>query len=121
VSCLSCGGDCRSIDKQTEIDHRLAAALAEARDTAYRVVVRPVEGTILTVSSDVAEAARHAIESGTTSGLEVLEQVVQAAEESVARTPDLPGREEAGVVTRAGKTRFIGGCCGQPVACPERA
>ena len=98
-------GFARSLDKKTEIDpESLAEALAEARETAYRGVVRPVEGTILTVSKDVADAARQAVEAGATSGLEVLERVVHAAEESVARTPDLlPVLKEAGVVDSGGK------------------
>jgi DAK2 domain fusion protein YloV len=102
-------GFARSMDKKTEIDPTaLAEALAEARDTAYRGVVRPVEGTILTVSSDVAEAARLAIEAGVSSGLEVLERVVQAAEESVARTPELlPVLKEAGVVDSGGKGLYF--------------
>ncbi|MBM2843495.1 MAG: hypothetical protein HW404_1332 [Anaerolineales bacterium] len=102
-------GFARSLDKKTEIDPAaLAEALAEARDTAYRGVVRPVEGTILTVSSDVAEAARRAIESGASSGLEILERVVDAAEESVARTPDLlPVLKEAGVVDSGGKGLYF--------------
>jgi DAK2 domain fusion protein YloV len=102
-------GFARSLDKRTEVDAAgLAEALAEARETAYRGVVRPVEGTILTVSTDMAEAARQAIESGTTSGLEVLERVVQAAEDSVARTPDLlPVLKEAGVVDSGGKGLYF--------------
>jgi DAK2 domain fusion protein YloV len=98
-------GFARSLDQRHEVDAAgLADALAEARQTAYRGVVRPVEGTILTVSTAVAEAARTAIETGTTSGLEVLERVVQAAEEAVARTPDLlPVLKEAGVVDSGGK------------------
>lgn len=102
-------GFARSLDKKEEVDSQaLADALAEARDTAYRGVVRPVEGTILTVSKDIAEAARRAIESGATSGLEVLEQVVRAAEESVARTPDLlPVLKEAGVVDSGGKGLYF--------------
>ncbi len=102
-------GFARSLDKKTEVDAAaLAEALAEARDTAYRGVVRPVEGTILTVSKDVAEAARLAMESGATSGLEVLEHVVRAAGESVERTPDLlPVLKQAGVVDSGGKGLYF--------------
>jgi hypothetical protein len=102
-------GFARSLDKKTKIDPvALADALAEARDTAYRGVVRPVEGTILTVSADVAAAAQRAVDAGATSGLEVLEHVVQAAEESVARTPDLlPVLKEAGVVDSGGKGLYF--------------
>jgi DAK2 domain fusion protein YloV len=102
-------GFARSLDKKTEVSPAdLAAALEEARETAYRGVVRPVEGTILTVSTDVAKAAREAIDSGVTSGLEVLEQVVQAAEDSVARTPELlPVLKEAGVVDSGAKGLYF--------------
>jgi DAK2 domain fusion protein YloV len=98
-------GFARSIENRAEVDGPgIARALAEARDTAYRGVVRPVEGTILTVSKDVAAEAERAVRDGTTSGLAVLERVVRAAEESVERTPDLlPVLKEAGVVDSGGK------------------
>ncbi len=86
----------------------LARALAEARDTAYKGVVRPVEGTILTVAKDVAAAAEAAVREGTTSVLAVLERVVEAADRSVERTPDLlPVLKEAGVVDSGGKGLFF--------------
>ena len=102
-------GFARSLDEMYEVDARgLVAALAEARDTAYKGVVRPVEGTILTVSKDVAEAARLALDSGADSGLEILEAVVRAADESVQRTPELlPVLKEAGVVDSGGKGLFF--------------
>ncbi len=85
-----------------------AKGLREARDTAYKGVVHPVEGTILTVSTDIAEAADNAIQDGTTSVLEVLEKIVDAADISVNRTPDLlPVLKEAGVVDSGGKGLFI--------------
>lgn len=81
----------------------VAVALAEARDTAYKGVVRPVEGTILTVSKDMAKAAEDALASGVTSSLELLERVVDAADVSVAHTPDLlPILKQAGVVDSGG-------------------
>ena len=93
-------GFARSLDERTEVDAQgLAAALAEARDTAYKGVVRPVEGTILTVSKDVAEAARQALESGADSGLEILEAVVRAADELVATD----ARSAAGPEGRRGR------------------
>jgi DAK2 domain fusion protein YloV len=102
-------GFARSLDKMSTVDARgVAEALAEARETAYRGVVRPVEGTILTVSTDVAEAARAALDEGATSGLEVLERVARAAEESVERTPELlPVLREAGVVDSGGKGLYF--------------
>ena len=85
-----------------------AAALRDASDTAYKGVVRPVEGTILTVSKDIAAEAEKALENGTTSTLELLELVVEAADESVERTPDLlPVLKDAGVVDSGGKGLFF--------------
>ncbi len=85
----------------------MARALAEARDTAYRGVVRPVEGTILTVSKDIARAAEAAVRNGAASALDVLETIVDEAAASVERTPDLlPVLKEAGVVDSGGKGLF---------------
>ncbi len=84
------------------------SALKEASETAYKGVVRPVEGTILTVSKDVAAEAEKALENGTTSTLELLERVVEAADDSVERTPDLlPVLKDAGVVDSGGKGLFF--------------
>jgi len=83
-------------------------ALVEARDTAYRGVVRPVEGTILTVSKDVARAGEEALSNGATSTLDILESVVEAAAASVENTPELlPVLKEAGVVDSGGKGLFF--------------
>jgi DAK2 domain fusion protein YloV len=83
-------------------------ALEVARDTAYKGVVRPVEGTILTVSKDVAAAAQQALQAGASSCLEILEQVVEAADASVQRTPELlPVLREAGVVDSGGMGLFF--------------
>jgi DAK2 domain fusion protein YloV len=82
-------------------------ALGEARDTAYKGVVRPVEGTILTVAKGVAEAAEAALES-TQDPIEILKIVVQAADEAVERTPELlPVLKQAGVVDSGGKGLFF--------------
>lgn len=85
----------------------MARAFAEARDTAYKGVVRPVEGTILTVAKDVAAAAEAALEE-TDRLSEVLRRVVAAADESVQRTPEyLPVLKQAGVVDSGGKGLFF--------------
>ena len=85
----------------------LAKAFASARDTAYKGVVRPVEGTILTVIKDVATAADKALRK-TTDPVEILEIAVEAAAESVERTPELlPVLKEAGVVDSGGKGLFF--------------
>lgn len=102
-------GFARSLDEaETMNATSLTAALAEARDTAYKGVVKPVEGTILTVSKDVASAAENALNNGAESTLEILESVVRAADESVEYTPELlPVLKEAGVVDSGGKGLFF--------------
>ncbi len=93
---------CETMDGQA-----LAKALAEARDTAYKGVVRPVEGTILTVAKDVAAAAEAAL-GETEDPFEILARVIPAADESVQRTPDLlPVLKQAGVVDSGGKGLFF--------------
>lgn len=85
----------------------LAAAFAEARDTAYKGVVRPVEGTILTVAKDVAAEAERAAQEND-DPVEVLRRCVRAADESVQRTPEfLPVLKQAGVVDSGGKGLFF--------------
>ncbi len=85
-----------------------ASSLKEASETAYKGVVRPVEGTILTVSKDIATEAQKALDGGITSTLELLERVVEAADDSVERTPDLlPVLKDAGVVDSGGKGLFF--------------
>jgi uncharacterized protein len=85
----------------------LVRALAEARDTAYKGVVRPVEGTILTVAKDAASAAQAALLE-TQNPVEILERVVPAAAASVEHTPELlPVLKQAGVVDSGGKGYFF--------------
>jgi DAK2 domain fusion protein YloV len=102
-------GFARTLDGVEWMDASLLTkALVEAKLTAYRGVVRPVEGTILTVSSDVADAAENALANGSSSALEVFEIIVTAADESVQRTPDLlPILKEAGVVDSGGIGLFF--------------
>ncbi|MCK5429332.1 MAG: DAK2 domain-containing protein, partial [Anaerolineales bacterium] len=80
----------------------MAQAFASARDTAYKGVVRPVEGTILTVIKDSAAAAAEAL-TETDDTYKMLELIVTEADESVQRTPELlPVLKEAGVVDSGG-------------------
>jgi DAK2 domain fusion protein YloV len=82
-------------------------AFSEARDTAYKGVVRPVEGTILTVARGVAEATEAALAS-TNDAITILEIAVKAADEAVLKTPDLlPVLKQAGVVDSGGKGLFF--------------
>jgi DAK2 domain fusion protein YloV len=86
---------------------QFAAALREGAATAYKGVIKPVEGTILTVAREAAEVA---VAAATSSGdiRFVLEQVVHEAQQSVARTPTLlPVLAEAGVVDAGGQGLFV--------------
>lgn len=84
----------------------LVAAFLEARDTAYQGVVRPVEGTILTVAKDIASVAETTLEE-TEDPIAILERVVKEADESVERTPELLDvLKKAGVVDAGGKGLF---------------
>ncbi|MFZ5821392.1 MAG: DAK2 domain-containing protein [Chloroflexota bacterium] len=85
----------------------LVKAFAEARDTAYKGVVRPVEGTILTVAKDVAAATEAGL-SSTQDPIDILALAVKAADESVQHTPELlPVLKQAGVVDSGGKGLFF--------------
>jgi uncharacterized protein len=101
-------GFARGMDNQEVIDAPgFTHALAEARDTAYKGVVRPVEGTILTVAKDIAKSAQEALEE-TSDVITILERVVGAADESVEHTPELLSvLKEAGVVDAGGKGLFF--------------
>ena len=85
----------------------LAEAMKDAADTAYKGVIRPVEGTILTVVREVAEVAqRAAVERNDL--LYLMEQMVSEARRSVAHTPQLlPVLAEAGVVDAGGQGLFV--------------
>jgi len=78
-------------------------ALTEAKNTAYKGVVRPVEGTILTVLKDTANAVETALPD-CDDFVQLLNVTVEAADESVNRTPDLlPVLKQAGVVDSGGR------------------
>ncbi|MHB8244531.1 MAG: DAK2 domain-containing protein [Acidimicrobiales bacterium] len=79
-----------------------AAGMAEADSAARAGVLRPVEGTILTVAAAAAAASREAIEKGGDL-LEVAISAREAAVEALARTPELlPVLAKAGVVDAGG-------------------
>jgi fatty acid kinase len=100
-------GFARALQDQAVIDGPgLVQAFADARDTAYKGVVKPVEGTILTVAKDTATAAADAL-GETQDPIEILERCVAAADVSVDNTPELlPVLKQAGVVDSGGKGLF---------------
>lgn len=81
-----------------------ARALRAAADAAYQAVMRPVEGTILTVVREAAEAAEAKVADVPDASLvAVVEAARDAAETALAKTPDLlPVLAEAGVVDAGG-------------------
>jgi DAK2 domain fusion protein YloV len=81
----------------------LTAGLRQACDAASQAVMRPVEGTILTVVRTSADAAEAARDDGAKALSPLLERVVAAAHDAVTRTPELlPVLKEAGVVDAGG-------------------
>ena len=81
----------------------LATGLRRAADAAYEAVLRPVEGTILTVVRMAAESGERAVREGETTLAGVLERAAGAARDAVAATPDLlPVLRDAGVVDAGG-------------------
>ena len=101
-------GFARGVHEHETLDGpTLVKAFAEARDTAYKGVVRPVEGTILTVAKEVAAATETALGS-TQDPIEILDIAVKAADEAVQKTPELlPILKQAGVVDSGGKGLFF--------------
>lgn len=80
----------------------LKNAACNGRDTAYRAVMKPTEGTILTVVREAAEYAESAYESFDDSA-KFFEGIIKAARESLERTPEiLPVLKQAGVVDAGG-------------------
>jgi DAK2 domain fusion protein YloV len=123
-------GACEVLGRVTTLDaEAFVAGLAGAAERAYASVGEPVEGTMLSVIKDAANAARLSVERGAEDRLEVLKVAAREAHASVKRTPDLLGvLKEAGVVDAGGLgvavildgiVAALGG--GTPGATPEEA
>lgn len=81
----------------------VANAFCKGVDAAYKAVMKPTEGTILTVVRKAAEAAEKSAESGSET-IDVCEAALDAAEEALAKTPEqLPVLKKAGVVDAGGQ------------------
>ena len=91
------------LGRHEEIDGDvLAGAFRSASDAAYRAVRKPVEGTMLTIVREMAEASERPDVRGLPKG-ELLQRVVEHADEALARTPEqLAVLKEAGVVDAGG-------------------
>lgn len=101
-------GFARSIEKKDAITaNDFAVAMVEAQRTAYKGVVKPVEGTILTVVRESADAATIAAAQSNDIRV-VLGKTVDAARVSVLKTPMLlPVLKEAGVVDAGGQGLLV--------------
>ncbi|GAB5057505.1 DAK2 domain-containing protein [Companilactobacillus alimentarius] len=88
-------------DTLTAMD--LAKAFDDGVKTAYKAVMKPVEGTILTVARFGAEAAMKKVES-TNDTIEIMQAVVEGSKEGLEKTPSLlPVLKEVGVVDSGGQ------------------
>jgi len=97
-------GFSKNIEQKETIDAKeFALALQAGVDTAYKAVMKPIEGTILTVAKDAAKKA--VAVSATEDQIDrVLELTIEEARASLDRTPDLlPVLKEVGVVDSGGK------------------
>ena len=92
------------IKESKSIDIKLLLeAITRSKETAYKAVVKPKEGTILTVVNALAEKAMEMINSNLPD-IEKLEKVVEYGDEVLEKTPDmLPILKEAGVVDSGGQ------------------
>lgn len=97
-------GIAKSIEGKETLDVvDLANALKNGSDTAYKAVIKPIEGTILTV---VRESGEYAVKVANKDMdmIEFLELIVKKANESLEKTPELlKALKEAGVVDSGGK------------------
>ncbi|WP_100399384.1 DAK2 domain-containing protein [Bacillus sp. FJAT-44742] len=97
-------GFAKGLEGQQEVDGPvLAKAFETGVETAYKAVMKPVEGTILTVAKDAARSAKKSAKKKQ-SVHDVLEDVIKEANASLQRTPELlPVLKEVGVVDSGGQ------------------
>jgi uncharacterized protein len=97
-------GFSKSIEQKSEINARdFALALESGVETAYKAVMKPVEGTILTVAKDSAKKGV-LVSKKETDIIVIMEEVLKEAKASLNRTPDLlPVLKEVGVVDSGGQ------------------
>ena len=98
-------GFTKTIREYEEIDiPTLATATEKAVESAYKAVMKPKEGTILTVAKGMADKARELSEEGCDDMELYFRQIIEYGDEVLARTPDmLPVLKQAGVVDSGGQ------------------
>lgn len=91
-----------SVDKEALTTEDFARAIELGVETAYKAVMKPKEGTILTVARSMAEEARRQVNGGANL-LMLVDAVIEAGQATLKKTPDmLPVLKEAGVVDAGG-------------------
>lgn len=98
-------GFTKTIREYEEIDiPTLATATEKAVESAYKAVMKPKEGTILTVAKGMADKARELDEEGCDDMELYFRQIIEYGDEVLAKTPDmLPVLKQAGVVDSGGQ------------------
>ncbi|WP_239740863.1 fatty acid kinase catalytic subunit FakA [Mammaliicoccus sp. M-M45] len=97
-------GFSKSIENESEIDAKqFAKAFQSGVNTAYKAVMKPVEGTILTVARVAGEAAMNSSET-TDDIITIMEAVIEQGQKALENTPNqLPVLKEVGVVDSGGQ------------------
>ena len=98
-------GFAKSVKGARQIDGAgLARALQQGSQAAYKAVMKPTEGTILTVAREAAQKALETAQNMAADALMVWRAALEAAKESLAKTPTLlPALRQAGVVDAGGQ------------------
>jgi DAK2 domain fusion protein YloV len=101
-------GFTKVIRDRSEIDRQTTAeAFSRAVETAYKAVMKPKEGTILTVARSMAEKANELL-AEEMSYMDYFEAILKEGDETLARTPELlPVLKEAGVVDSGGQGLMV--------------
>lgn len=103
-------GFCKEISGSQELTiDVLAKAIMRAKETAYKAVMKPKEGTILTVAKGMADKAAELAEEGTVVALdEFIREVLEHGNYVLSQTPEmLPVLKEAGVVDSGGQGLMV--------------
>ena len=98
-------GFTKGVRDYEELDAKiLADAFDKAVETAYKAVMKPKEGTILTVAKGGSQQARELADNGEEDLAVYFEEIIKHADEVLAKTPELlPVLKQAGVVDSGGQ------------------
>ncbi len=105
ITSLLFRGFAKGFKDQDEVTaQNLSEALKLGVEAAYKAVMKPTEGTILTVARIASEYAAAKVEAGESDALKVFEAAIEGAQTALAQTPELlPVLKKAGVVDAGGR------------------